>query len=189
MGCNIFCGKPPKLVRRSHRRIRSSVLLVRFAQPAKLRLRKTRAFFSAQDDRLIVCLVICVCFRRHPSKLRFASWQICSAKIATALRCVIKIWLHILAHEKRSFSGDHRSPLPVGFYTQKTPSFSAGCPGGHPLQEIFIFSVGANCVRPALYKVTVHFRTCNARPYRLNWSELKFVCFRAIRESPLQVHL
>ena len=49
----ICYGKPPKLARRSLRRYRSSVLLVRFAQPAKLRLRKTQAFFSAQDDRLI----------------------------------------------------------------------------------------------------------------------------------------
>ena len=32
-----------------------AVLLVRFAQPAKLRLRKTQAFFSAQDDRLTAC--------------------------------------------------------------------------------------------------------------------------------------
>ena len=29
MGCYIFCSKPPKLVKRSHRRSRSSVLLVR----------------------------------------------------------------------------------------------------------------------------------------------------------------
>ena len=106
--CYIRCRKPPKLQAISLRRYRSSVLLVRFAQPAKLRLRKTQAFFSAQNDRLIVCLVVCVCFRRHPSKLRFASWQICSAKIATALRCVIKFgctFLHTICVRLRATNG------------------------------------------------------------------------------------
>ena len=49
--CYIRCRKPPKLQAISLRRIRSSVLLVRFAQPAKLRL---RASHSAQNDMLIV---------------------------------------------------------------------------------------------------------------------------------------
>ena len=40
-------------------RLRLALLLVRFAQPAKVRL---RASHSAQNDRLIVCFVICVCF-------------------------------------------------------------------------------------------------------------------------------
>ena len=35
------------------------------AQPAEVRLRKTQAFFSAQNDRLIGCLVVCVRFREH----------------------------------------------------------------------------------------------------------------------------
>ena len=85
MGCYICERKPPKLVTRSHRRLRSLVLLVRFAQPAELRLRKMQAFFFAQDDMLIVCFAPCVRFWRDPSKLRFAAWQICFAKIAPAL--------------------------------------------------------------------------------------------------------
>ena len=64
MGCYICERKPPKLQAISLRRIRSSVLLVRFAQPAKLRLRKTQAFFSAQDDRLAGCFAVIVRFRR-----------------------------------------------------------------------------------------------------------------------------
>ena len=63
MGCYICERKPPKLPAISLRRIRFSVLLVRFAQPAKLRLRKTQAFFSAQNDRLFFCLAIIVRFR------------------------------------------------------------------------------------------------------------------------------
>ena len=66
--------KSPKHQAISLRRIRSSVLLVRFAQPAKLRLRKTQAFFSAQNDRLVVCFVGCVCFGRSkplPYRLDF----------------------------------------------------------------------------------------------------------------------
>ena len=60
--CYIFDSKSRGLRAISLRRIRSSVLLVRFAQPAKLRLRKTQAFFSAQNDRLIGCFVVCVRF-------------------------------------------------------------------------------------------------------------------------------
>ena len=41
--------KPPKLVRRSLRRIRSSVLLVRFVQPAKLRLQKSLCDFLRSE--------------------------------------------------------------------------------------------------------------------------------------------
>ena len=40
-------------------RLRLALLLVRFAQPAKVRL---RASHSAQNDRLVVCFAICVCF-------------------------------------------------------------------------------------------------------------------------------
>ena len=65
MGCYICERKPPKLQAISLRRFRSSVLLVRFAQPAKLRLRKTQAFFFAQNDRLIGCFAGRVCFREH----------------------------------------------------------------------------------------------------------------------------
>ena len=39
-------------------RLRLALLLVRFAQPAKVRL---RASHSAQNDRLVVCFAICVC--------------------------------------------------------------------------------------------------------------------------------
>ena len=93
MGCYICERKPPKLPAISLRRIRSSVLLVRFAQPAKLRL---RAPHSAQNDRLIDCFVVFVRFRRHPSKIRFASWQICFAKIVTALQGLLNSALCIL---------------------------------------------------------------------------------------------
>ena len=41
----IYCSKTPKLQAISHRRYRSSVLLVRFAQPAKLRLQNRGAIF------------------------------------------------------------------------------------------------------------------------------------------------
>ena len=61
MGCYICERKPPKLQAISLRRIRSSVLLVRFAQPAKLRL---RASHSAQNDVLIVRFARCVRFLR-----------------------------------------------------------------------------------------------------------------------------
>ena len=66
MECYICCRKPPKLQAISLRRYRSSVLLVRFAQPAKLRLRKTQAFFFAQNDRLVDCFAVIVRFRRGP---------------------------------------------------------------------------------------------------------------------------
>ena len=38
-------------------RLRLALLLVRFAQPAKVRL---RASHSAQNDRLVVCFAVCV---------------------------------------------------------------------------------------------------------------------------------
>ena len=47
---------------------------------AKLRLRKPLAVFSAQNDRLIVCLAICVCFREHqgaPLPVGFECAKIC----------------------------------------------------------------------------------------------------------------
>ena len=65
MGCYICERKPPKLQAISLRRIRSSVLLVRFAQPAKLRLRKPPTVFSAQDDRLIVKFAIYAYIREN----------------------------------------------------------------------------------------------------------------------------
>ena len=65
MGCYICEKKPPKLQAISLRRFRSLLPLVRFAQPAEVRLRKTQAFFSAQNDLLIVCFVVCVRFREH----------------------------------------------------------------------------------------------------------------------------
>ena len=62
MECYICERKPPKLQAISLRRIRSSVLLVRFAQLAKLRL---RASHSAQNDMLIVRFARCVRFLRE----------------------------------------------------------------------------------------------------------------------------
>ena len=61
--------------------------------------------------------------------------------------------------------------------------FFAGCQGCHPLQETFIFSVGANCVRPSLQTVTFHLRTCNARPYRLGFTHKNSFVFVGIQAN------
>ena len=59
--CYIRCRKPPKLQAISLRRIRSLLPLVRFAQPAEVRL---RAPHSAQNDRLVGCFAVIVLFLR-----------------------------------------------------------------------------------------------------------------------------
>ena len=53
--------------------------LFAYAQPAELRLRKTQAFFSAQNDRLIGCFVVCVCFgmSRTPSPTGILNSALC----------------------------------------------------------------------------------------------------------------
>ena len=52
-------------------------------------------------------------------------------------------------HGMRSFSGG-ASPSPTGWsFVRDMRSFSAGRPGGRPLQEIFIFPVGAIHESPA----------------------------------------
>ena len=68
--CYICCKKPPRFVARSLRRFCALLPLVRFAQPAEVRLRKTQAFFSAQDDRLIDYFARCVrkCVPSLPTK-------------------------------------------------------------------------------------------------------------------------
>ena len=65
MGCYICERKPPKLQAISLRRIRSLLPLVRFAQPAEVRL---RASHSAQNDRLIDCFVVFVRFYGTPGR-------------------------------------------------------------------------------------------------------------------------
>ena len=57
-GCNIFCGKPPKFVRRSHRRYRSSVLPR--SPLGKTSTTKSQCDFFAQNDRQRVCFAIIV---------------------------------------------------------------------------------------------------------------------------------
>ena len=59
-----------------------------------------------------------------------------------------------------------------------------GRPGCRPLQEIFIFPVGANCVRPFFHTIIVPFRATIGRPYK------GFLLYSvgAIHESPAFVH-
>ena len=62
------------------------------AQPAEVRLRKTQAFFSAQNDRLIVCFVWRVCFgmSRAPSPTKnfklFRRGELCSPAFMRDMR-------------------------------------------------------------------------------------------------------
>ena len=66
MGCYICERKPPKPQAISLRRFRSLLPLVRFAQPAEVRL---RASHFAQNDRLVDGFAVCVCLgmSRAPS--------------------------------------------------------------------------------------------------------------------------
>ena len=123
MGCYICERKPPKLQAISLRRFRSSVLLVRCAQPAEVRLRKTQAFFFAQNDRLIVCFVGCVCFGRMQAN---------SASL------------------RGKFASQNR-PSPTGWGKVCKNLFVSGCRGRHPLPQILKFSVGAIHESPVFF--------------------------------------
>ena len=90
----------------------------------------------------------------------------------------------------RPFSFDYNQTKPLYVISEKAAGwlfcgirFFAGCQGCHPLQETFIFSVGANCVRPSLQTVTFHLRTCNARPYRLGFTHKNSFVFVGIQAN------
>ena len=142
-GCYICERKSPKLVTRSLRRFGALLPLVRFAQPAEVRLRKTQAFFSAQNDRLIGCLVVCVRFREHqgaPLPVGFLCVKICSfsrdAQEVVPYKKILKF----------SVGAIHESPV----FVHDMRLFFSRCRGRHPLQKKFkIFRRGELC-SPAL---------------------------------------
>ena len=101
-------------------------------------------FDFAQDDRLIGCLVVCVRFREEASKLRFAPWQICFAKIAPPLP-VVCLYTRICLFFGR------RNKLRFASWQIR---FAKIAP---PLRWILLCSVGAIHESPALTNDTRSF--------------------------------